>query len=78
MRKLTKAYTRHLGARLAQIRGKRSQRSFALSLNVNQQNINRYEHGTVPSAEFLTILLLKEKVNINWLLTGKGSKYVKT
>ena len=74
MRKLARKYTKHIAARLKQIRGKRSQRSFALSLGVHQQNINRYERGTVPSAEFLAILLLKEKVNINWLLTGKGSK----
>jgi len=77
MRKRAKEYTKRIAARLAQIRGGRSQRSFALSLGVNQQNINRYERGTIPSAEFLTILLLKERVNINWLLTGKGNKYLR-
>jgi DNA-binding transcriptional regulator YiaG len=34
--------------RLAQVRGGRSQRSFARELGVFQQNVNRYESGTTP------------------------------
>lgn len=62
-----------ISERLAKIRGNRSQREWARQLGVFQQNVNRYENGTVPGAAFLISLLTKERVNLNWLLTGKGS-----
>lgn len=59
--------------RLKEIRGERSQLEFAHDLGVYQQNINRYERGiAVPHADFLIRLALHEKVNLNWLLLGKG------
>jgi transcriptional regulator with XRE-family HTH domain len=57
---------------LAQIRGQRSQRQFARDLGVFQQNVNRYESGTTPHADFLIQLSLKENVSLDWLLLGKG------
>jgi hypothetical protein len=39
---------------------------------VFQQNVNRYESGTTPSAEFLITLAMKEKISLDWLLLGKG------
>lgn len=63
-------------ARLAKIRGNRSQRQFATELGVFQQNVNRYEHGTRPRAEFLVRLAQKEGVSIDWLLTGRGEPYL--
>ena len=75
-RKVTKAtlnrYKRQLTARLPQIRGERSQRSFARELGVFQQNVNRYESGTTPHADFLITLALKESVSLDWLLLGRG------
>ena len=74
--KVTKAtlnrYKRQLTARLPQIRGERSQRSFARELGVFQQNVNRYESGTTPHADFLITLALRENVSVDWLLLGKG------
>ena len=74
--KVTKAtlnrYKRQMTARLPQIRGDRSQRAFARELGVFQQNVNRYEKGTTPHAEFLITLALKEKVSLDWLLLGRG------
>ncbi len=74
--KVTKASvnrcSRQIPSRLAQIRGDRSQRSFARDLGVFQQNVNRYENGTTPHADFLITLALKEKVSVDWLLLGRG------
>jgi transcriptional regulator with XRE-family HTH domain len=58
--------------RLAQVRGGRSQRQFARELGVFQQNVNRYENGTTPHADFLITLAMKEHVSLDWLLLGKG------
>ena len=58
--------------RLAQIRGDRSQRSFARELGVFQQNVNRYESGTTPHADFLITLAVREGISLDWLLMGKG------
>ena len=63
---------RKLPERLAQIRGKRSQRQFARELGVFQQNVNRYENGTTPHTDFLITLALKENISVDWLLLGKG------
>jgi transcriptional regulator with XRE-family HTH domain len=61
-----------LAERLAQVRGQRSQRQFARDLGVFQQNVNRYESGTTPHADFLIRLALKENVSLDWLMLGKG------
>ena len=61
-----------LPERLAQVRADRSQRQFARELGVFQQNVNRYENGTTPHADFLITLAMKEAVSLDWLLLGKG------
>ena len=58
--------------RLIRVRGMRSQRQFARELGVFQQNVNRYENGTTPHAEFLIQLAMKEAISIDWLLLGRG------
>ncbi len=63
---------RSIAHRLAQVQGKRSQRQFARNLGVFQQNINRYERGTIPHANFLITLALKERISLDWLLLGRG------
>jgi transcriptional regulator with XRE-family HTH domain len=60
--------------RLQSVRGKRSQAQFARDLNVFQQNINRYEHGTLPHVDFLIALSRAENVSVDWLLLGRGSR----
>lgn len=62
-----------LAERIAQARGNRSQRQFARDLGVFQQNVNRYESGTTPHANFLLTLALKEGVSLDWLLLGTGN-----
>ena len=61
-----------LPERLAQVRADRSQRQFARELGVFQQNVNRYENGTTPHADFLITLAVKENVSLDWLLLGTG------
>jgi len=65
-------FKKSLPDRLAQIRGERSQRQFARDVGVFQQNVNRYESGTTPHADFLIQLALKEGISIDWLLLGRG------
>ena len=65
-------FKRQIPSRLAQVRGKRSQRAFARDLGVFQQNVNRYESGTTPHADFLITLALQEGISLDWLLLGRG------
>jgi len=63
---------KRVAERLIRVRGMRSQRQFARELGVFQQNVNRYESGTTPHAEFLIQLAMKEAISIDWLLLGRG------
>ena len=63
--------------RLRAVRGNRSQAQFARDLNVFQQNINRYEHGTLPHVDFLITLAQAENVSVDWLLLGRGGRAMK-
>lgn len=65
-------YKKRVAERLVQVRGSRSQRQFARELGVFQQNVNRYENGTTPHADFLIQLAVKEAISIDWLLLGRG------
>jgi transcriptional regulator with XRE-family HTH domain len=73
----TQQAKRGISRRLAEVRGSRSQRSFARELGVFQQNVNRYESGTTPHADFLITLALRENVSLDWLLLGRGSREMK-
>ena len=61
-----------LPRRIAEVRGDRSQRGFARELGVFQQNVNRYESGATPNADFLITLAMKEKISLDWLVLGEG------
>jgi DNA-binding transcriptional regulator YiaG len=65
-------HKRQIPVRLAKIRAERSQRSFARELGVFQQNVNRYENGTTPHADFLITLAVQENISLDWLLLGRG------
>ena len=65
-------HKKQIPTRLAQVRGRRSQRAFARDLGVFQQNVNRYENGTTPHADFLITLALQENISLDWLLLGRG------
>ena len=65
-------HKKQIAGRLSQVRSGRSQRAFARELGVFQQNVNRYESGTTPHADFLITLALQENVSLDWLLLGRG------
>jgi transcriptional regulator with XRE-family HTH domain len=70
-----------LGERLRTVRERlgMTQKEFAKFLNVGIATVQRYEREErIPSGEFLKLLLDKCNVNINWLLTGEGSMFVKS
>jgi hypothetical protein len=69
---LIEKHKRQIPERLAKIRATRSQRSFARELGVFQQNVNRYENGTTPHADFLITLAVQEGISLDWLLLGRG------
>jgi len=71
-RTLIERHKRQIPERLAKIRAERSQRSFARELGVFQQNVNRYENGTTPHADFLITLAVQENISLDWLLLGRG------
>jgi transcriptional regulator with XRE-family HTH domain len=61
--------------RVARVRGERSQRQFASQVGVFQQNVNRYEKGTMPHTDFLMTLAVKENISLDWLLLGRGEMH---
>ncbi len=73
---VVKRTKKKIAERLAEVRGDRSQRQFAMDLGVFQQNINRYERGSTPHPDFLITLALVEGISVDWLLFGKGRKRI--
>ncbi len=54
-----------------------SQGEMAQSLDMLQAQYSNYERGkSKPSADVLEKLALKHKINLNYLLTGKGAMFV--
>ena len=60
--------------RLIQIKGRKSQREFAFSLNMSPSTLNEYIKGRTPSLELVARICRRFNVNANWLLTGIGPK----
>lgn len=68
-----------LGNRLRAIRKnlKLTQSGFAKKINVLYETISKYETGKVlPCSQFLSKLYHAYNVDINWLITGKGSMFL--
>ncbi|OPX93472.1 MAG: transcriptional repressor DicA [Pelotomaculum sp. PtaB.Bin104] len=67
-----------LSERLKAVRLKQnlSQREIAQTLEIGLKSWQQYENGSsIPGGKVLEALLLKLRVNINWLLSGTGSMY---
>ncbi len=65
-----------VGKRIRAIRGGMTQTDFARVLGVKKQNyISRYEHGRIPSPGLLVKIAEQGKVSVDWLLTGRESRY---
>lgn len=68
-----------IGKRLRLIREKKgiTQAELGEKLGIQFQHVSKYERGeTVPTWENLIKLAELYDVNINWLLTGKGSMFL--
>jgi hypothetical protein len=61
-----------IAQRLSLLQGSRSQCAWARELGVYQQTLGRYLNSdAVPHVDFLIVLREREKVDLNWLLTGE-------
>jgi len=69
-----------VGRRIKNIRGDENQADFGRKIGLSQTKTSRLETGRTskPSAELLfKICILNDPpVNLHWLITGEGSKYV--
>ncbi len=74
---MSESFKREVAKRLAEARGNVSQNRLAKEIGYAQQHINRYEREFVPKSYTLLDKLARIKnININWLLTGEGDKYI--
>lgn len=68
------------GDRVKEVRvevcGERGRSAFARKLGVNESNVRGYEEGRVLPAEVGLAISKIANININWLLTGDGEKYI--
>lgn len=68
---------KEIGLRIKEVREEQSQEEFALDTLTIKQTISKYEKGKImPGGDFLYMLNKTRFVNINWLLTGKGNKFM--
>ncbi len=64
-----------VGEKLRILRGSISQTEFAERIGDKQPNIQRYENGVQPKAEFFLNLRSKLGVNLNWFIDDKAEMY---
>jgi transcriptional regulator with XRE-family HTH domain len=66
-----------LGARLREIRGRRSREEFGAELGTHRNTVERYEKGLRPmDTEFLRKVIEKNPGwSYDWLATGRGEKH---
>lgn len=62
--------------RLSEIRGEKTFEKFADDLGIARTTYMRYEKGETPSYDLLYNLCTKLNININWLFTGQGNKFI--
>ena len=68
-----------VGKRLKELRGylEYSQKDFANKYGMSQQALSKYEKGQSDISDTIKKSLNKDyHLNLNWLLTGKGSMFV--
>lgn len=65
-----------IGARLKRVRGGKTQKEFAQELEISAPSLQKYElNEAVPGGGALA-KLSENGINVNWILTGKGSMYI--
>ncbi len=71
---------KNIGERIREIRKERkiSQIEFSKTLGITQDKLSKYENGRIkPPIELLLSISEKFNISLNWLLMGKGDKYLK-
>lgn len=64
-----------LGQRIRQLRGTRSQNTYAAQLGISKGSLGAYERdASTPDADTLSAICLLEDVSCDWLLLGKGDR----
>jgi len=67
----------NISNRIREIIGDKDQVVFASELGIDNSNLSKYIKGKVkPGTDFYVALANKTNVNLNWLMTGKGEKYI--
>jgi len=67
-----------IGSRIKAIRGALSQKDFAVKIGAGQKSIHSWEAGhAAPGARSLEAIHRVFGVDIHWLLTGEGDRYIK-
>ncbi|HOV86279.1 MAG TPA: helix-turn-helix transcriptional regulator [Syntrophobacteraceae bacterium] len=67
-----------LKSRIRIVRGDLTQQAFADQLDIHFRTVQRWEAGTrLPCADDLVKIQQEFGININWLLTGTGPKYLR-
>ncbi len=72
-------YRYAIGHRVREVRGLLglSQKEFGRQIGLSYQHVSKYERGLImPGVEVLVKIYECFKVNINWLLTGKGPTFL--
>lgn len=65
-----------IGGRLKLVRGATTQKEFAQELGISAASLQKYElNQSIPGGLALAKLTEKQ-ININWMLTGRGSMYI--
>jgi len=67
-----------IGDRIKMVRGTLTQKQFALKIGAGQRSIYSWEVGhAAPGAKSLEAIHRVFGVDIHWLLTGEGERYIK-
>lgn len=66
-----------IAERLREVRGDRTLVEFADSTGITRSTVNRCEMVGTPSIDTLVKIATTERINLNWLITGNGRKYIK-
>ncbi len=65
-----------IGNRIREVRGKLTQKEFALLLGITQRAVVNYEvHGRTPKKKILEAICEQFNISEQWLVTGEGSMY---
>lgn len=62
---------------MIEVRGFESRKEFSRRIGVNQFTLGNYERGSrLPDAGYLTLLAMSEGISVDWLLLGRGNRYL--